>query len=206
VAVITRLDKKATRSSKVRVFLDGRYAFSLEAEVATGLKVSQDLSSAHVEKLTQVNQRQRCLVAAERLLANRPHSEKELGLKLARRSFSSEDMESVLGELKSRGILDDAQFASFWMENREAFKPRSQRLTAIELKQKGVPEEVIRQTVNQIDDTESAYRAAQKKVLRLGAGDYNIFRRKLGDYLIRRGFSYEVIDHTIERLWREKNI
>jgi regulatory protein len=205
VAVITRLDKKATRSSKVRVFLDGRYAFSLEAEVATGLKVSQDLSSAQVEKLTQVNQRQRCLVAAERLLANRPHSEKELGLKLARRSFSSEDMESVLGELKVRGMIDDAQFASFWTENREAFKPRSQRLTAIELKQKGVSEEVIRQTVSQIDDAESAYRAAQKKVLRLGVGDYNIFRRKLGDYLIRRGFSYEVIDRTIERLWREKN-
>ncbi len=205
VAVITRLDRNAARSRKVRVFLDGRYAFSLEVEIAAGLELNQDLSPAQIEKLTQVNRQQRCLAAAQRLLANRPHSESELRQKLARHNFNVEDMETVVGRLKSSGLLNDVDFASFWMENREAFKPRSRRLTALELKQKGVSEEVIRQTVGQIDDAESAYRAGEKKASRLESGDYNIFRRKLGDYLLRRGFSYEIINNTIERLWREKN-
>jgi regulatory protein len=197
VAVITRLDKKAERYRKVRVFLDGRYAFSLELEVASGLKVSQDLSPVQIEKLTHVNEGQRLLTAAKRLLANRPHSESELKLKLTRRGFAISDIEVVLGRLKSSGLLNEVEFASFWTENREAFKPRSRRLTTIELKQKGVSQEVIEQVVSQIDDTENAYRVALKKTIRLESRDYDLFRHKLGDYLMRRGFSYEVIEHTL---------
>ena len=33
--------------------------------------------------------------------------------------------------------------------------------------------------------------------------DYDVFRRKLGAYLVRRGFSYEVTNRTVQRVWRE---
>ncbi len=206
MSVITRLDKSAARYSKVRVFLDGRYAFSLEKEIAERLQVNQDLSLAQIEELTRVNQQQRCLAAARRLLANRPHSEKELRQKLTDRKFSDVDIDAVCKHLKSKGILSDADFASFWTENRETFKPKSRNLTALELKRKGVASEIVQDVITRMDDVENAYRAAEKKATRLGINDYSIFRRRLGEYLLRRGFSYEVANRTIERLWREKNM
>jgi len=42
MSVVTRLDKSAARYAKVRVFLDGRYAFSLEKEVAERLQINQN--------------------------------------------------------------------------------------------------------------------------------------------------------------------
>jgi SOS response regulatory protein OraA/RecX len=37
----------------------------------------------------------------------------------------------------------------------------------------------------------------------LPLADYQSFRRRLGEYLRRRGFNYEVINHTVERVWQE---
>jgi SOS response regulatory protein OraA/RecX len=54
------------------------------------------------------------------------------------------------------------------------------------------------------DDTENAYRAAAGRARSFTAVDYQSFRRRIGEYLKRRGFGYEVINSTIMRLWQER--
>jgi SOS response regulatory protein OraA/RecX len=52
----------------------------------------------------------------------------------------------------------------------------------------------------------SAYEAARPRAVRLAAlalTDPTAFRRKLGDFLLRRGFEYEVVKETVARLLRE---
>jgi len=99
--------------------------------------------------------------------------------------------------------VDDMAFAQFWKDNRESFSPRSQWLTKLELRRKGVAGDIIDQVVDAVDDYDSAYRAALSKARSLPLSDYQGFRRRLGGYLRRRGFSYEVIVNTVERLWQE---
>ena len=204
MAIITRLYKTTARSNKVRVYLDGRYAFSLPLETASRLSLQQELSPEQVEGLTRSGERQSCLAAAQAFLSYRPHSELELHQKLARRGFKEDDIAATLTRLKQAGLVDDVRFAVFWAENREAFKPRSKRLTAVELKQKGVAAEVISRVVEPLDESEGAYRAARLKATRISSGEPDIFRRRLGDYLLRRGFGYDIIRQTVERLWLEK--
>ena len=111
--------------------------------------------------------------------------------------------EKVLAQLKEQGLVDDTAFARFWKENRESFSPRSRRLTSLELQRKGLDSGIIEQVVGEVDDSDSAYRAALSKARRLSPSDYQGFRRRLGEYLRRRGFGYEVINHTVERIWKE---
>ena len=66
--------------------------------------------------------------------------------------------------------------------------------------------EIIEKTVSDIDDNEAAYMAAQKKVHVLPVTDYEVFRRRLADFLKRRGFGYGVINTTIKRLWQEHTV
>jgi regulatory protein len=122
---------------------------------------------------------------------------------LQRQGYSGECLEKALAKLKEQGLVDDAAFARFWKDNRETFSPRSRRLTKMELKQKGLDGDIIEQVIGEIDDGESAYRAAVKRAPRLAGIDYQDFRRRLGAYLGRRGFSYGVIETTTERVWRE---
>ena len=147
---------------------------------------------------------QRCLDAAFRYLDYRPRSEAELRGRLKRRGFDDEHVEAALARLREQGLVDDLAFAEFWKGNRESFRPRSRRLTALELRQKGVANDVINRVVADIDDEDSAYRAAQNRAHRLPDADYREFRHRLGEYLKRRGFGYRVIIRTVERLWQER--
>jgi regulatory protein len=124
--------------------------------------------------------------------------------RLHRRGFEDSKIEIVINKLKEQNLLDDTAFAQFWKENRETFRPRSQRLTRLELKKKGVAAAIIEEVTKESDDTQSAYQAAQKKVQHLPNQDYEVFRRRLGDYLQRRGFGYSVINQTVKRIWQER--
>ncbi len=108
-----------------------------------------------------------------------------------------------MGKLREQGLVDDAVFAQFWKENRESFSPRSQRLTKLELRQKGIADDIIDRVADTVNDDESAYRAAQGKARSLPLSDYQSFKRRLGGYLKRRGFGYGVINHTVKRMWQE---
>lgn len=202
---ITNLTVGRSREKRLNVFLDGKFAFSLLAEVAVkeGLRVGQELSANQVEVLTGSNHFHRCLNAAIRYLGYRPRSEAEVRQRLQQHGFNGDCTEKVLAQLKEQGLVDDTAFARFWKENRESFSPRSRRLTRLELQRKGLDGGVIDQIVGEVDDSDSAYRAALGKVRRLLPSDYQGFRRRLGEYLRRRGFNYEVINDTVERVWKE---
>jgi len=57
--------------------------------------------------------------------------------------------------------------------------------------------------VADVNDEDSAYQAAIAKARRLPAADYEGFRRRLGEYLKRRGFGYGVIKNTLKKVWEE---
>lgn len=202
---ITAIRSQKGRKKRVKVFLDGKFAFSLEAEVAVreSLEVGQELSSGQIESLLGADRFCRCLKAAYHYLSYRPRSEAEVRDRLKQHGFDSESIETVLSKLKEQGLVEDMAFAQFWKENRQAFSPRSQRLTRLELREKGVSAEVIDQVIGELDDGDSAYRAASSKAQRLRNSDYQAFLKRLGGYLRRRGFSYGVINSTVKRLWQE---
>jgi regulatory protein len=205
MSIITKLNAGKSREKRVNVFLDGKFTFSLLAEVALkeGLQVGQELSASQVEALTRSDHYHRCFNAAIRFLGYRPRSEAEIRQRLQRHGFDSNLTEKVMTKLKEQGLVDDNAFARFWKENRESFSPRSRWLTRLELQRKGLDGGIIEQVAGEVDDSDSAYRAAISKARRLLPSDYQDFRRRLGEFLRRRGFGYEVINNTVEKIWKE---
>lgn len=205
MAKITTL-RTARGRQRLNVFLDGKFAFSLEAELVAkeDLQAGQEISGSQVEALARSDKFYRCFNAALRLLSYRPRSESELRERLLRCSFDGDCIEAVVAKLKEQGLIDDSAFAQFWKDNRESFSPRSQRLTRLELRRKGVAAGIIDHLLDKTSDADNAYRAALSKTRSLPMSDYQSFQRRLGDYLKRRGFAYEVINLTIERIWQEK--
>lgn len=203
---ITDLRYGKGREKRVKLFLDGRPTLVLQVETALkkGLEVGQELSGKQLEELAQSDSLVRCLGVASRYLSYRPRSESELRTQLHRRGFNDDVIEATLTKLREQGLVDDTSFARFWKENRDSFSPRSRWLTRAELRKKGVATGIIEQVIGTSDDYESAYQAAMGRIRRLPLSDYLIFRKKLGEFLRRRGFDYEVINHTIKRIWQEK--
>ena len=201
---ITAIEVQKRSKDRVNVFLDGAFAFSLGIEVLgeRGLNLGQMLSDPQREELVRADLFHKCLNAALRLLSYRPRSEAEMRARLRPR-FEEQAIDSVIIRLKARHMVDDVAFAQFWKENRESFSPRSKRMLMLELRRKGIDPEVITDVVEVIDEEQSAYRAAEKKARPWAKEDYNTFRRKLGAFLSRRGFSNEVANRVVEPLWLE---
>jgi len=200
---------KAVKNPRVQrsgIFVDGKFAFSLDNEVILKeqLKVGQALSPKEVVMLTKADHFQSCLNAAFRFLSFRPRSEAETRQRLRLRGYADEEIERVISRLKQLELLDDATFAQFWKENRSSFRPRSRTMLKVELRRKGVESEVINEAIEDIDDAENAYKAAIARARTLPVADYQIFRKKLGGYLQRRGFNYGVINSTVKRAWQEQ--
>lgn len=143
------------------------------------------------------------LDAAFRFLGCRPRSEFEIRSWLRRKGFAAADVEGAMSALKSRGLVDDVAFARYWKESRDSASPRSRAALRSELTRKGIDPEVADGVLAGADDEAAAYRASRKKAARLAGCDYGEFRGQLGAALRRRGFSYEVAEHTVNRLWQE---
>lgn len=203
---VTGIECQKAKKGRVNLFLDGTFAFSLSAALASvaGIHEGKELTPEEVERLKNEDLFHRSLNNALRYLGPRPRSEAELRTRLRRQGFDSNTIQRVIEKLKEQALIDDAGFARFWCENRENFRPRSRRFVEFELRQKGVDAETAAESTAQLDDESNAYRAAQKKVGSLAGLDFQSFYKRLSAFLRQRGFSYEVINHTVNRLWQEQ--
>jgi len=188
------------------VFIDGSLSFAIDKEVALrhGLQVGQHLYADQIEELMRADLFQKCFEAASHYLSYRSRSEAEVRQRLYRRGFSDDVVNKIILELKECKLIDDAAFAQFWKDNRLLFSPRSRRLIKLELRQKGIAAETADEIAGDLDDEVSAYEAGLKKTRGLTTLDYSEFRRRLLGYLRRRGFSYEVTNDVVARLWQEQ--
>jgi len=200
---ITALKPQKKNRERVNVYLDGRYTFSLTAIEAATLRRGQFLSDQEIKDLLERDSFQKAYDRALRFLSYRPRSEGEMRRYLQGKRVSPAIEAEVVERLTLAGLLDDQAFASYWVENRESFKPRGRHALRYELRQKGLGEEIIALALEDIDEEDSAYRALINRAGRIAPLDRGAFRKKLGSFLRRRGFSYEAINAALERAWQE---
>jgi regulatory protein len=111
---------------------------------------------------------------------------------------------NALERLRATGLVRDEGFAHAWVENRGEFRPRSRKMLAYELRQKGVAEDTIQQALaNASEDDDLAYQAAIRYARKLVGTEWDEFRRRLLSFLARRGFSYSTAAPVIHQVWQE---
>jgi regulatory protein len=200
---ITAIEVQKRTPNRVNIYLDGDFAFGLARIVAAWLRVGQELSEEKIEQLQTEEARERAYQQAMLLLSYRDRSESEIRQNLRKHEIPEPVIEQTLERLRQDGLANDQKFAHAWVENRSAFRPRSHRLMAMELRRKGIDDEAISSATQGMDDEALAYEAARKKVSRLKDLEWNEFRKKMSDFLGRRGFSYSVVAPVVTRIWNE---
>lgn len=202
---ITALIAQKRNKDRVNVYLDGEFAFGLAAIEAIKLRKGQVLSDGEIEHLRALDEVERAHERALNLLAYRPRSAEEIRRRLGSAGFSEHAVDLAIERLTRIGLLDDLAFAHYWVDNRKRFKPKGARALRYELWQKGVPDAVIAEALEEMDEETLAYSAGRKRLQRLQNLDEGMRRKRLGDFLLRRGFSYEIVRDVIEQLWGELN-
>ncbi len=200
---IAAIETQKKNPSRVSICLDDEYAFGLARIVAAWLQVGQVLSDEKIADLQMQDARETAYQTAMRFLSYRPRSTSEVKKNLEKHKIPAAVIEETLKRLENVGLLNDQEFAGAWVENRSIFRPRSRRALALELRQKGLSEDVVQQALSDIDEEKLALEAARKRARRLQGLEWPDFRRKLGEFLGRRGFAYGVVAPLVRQVWVE---
>ena len=203
---ITAIVAQKKHPNRVNIHLDGEFAFGLARITAAWLRVGQELEEKKIEQLQVEDARERALQQALLFLGYRARSESEIRQNLRKHEIPETVIEETLGRLRKDGLANDDQFARAWVENRSTFRPRSRRMMALELRQKGLDDEAMQSALEDVDDEALAYEAAQKRAPKLKSLEWSEFRKKLSDFLARRGFPYSVVASVVPRVWKETHI
>ena len=200
---ITAIQVQKRNPNRVNIYLDGEYEFGLARIVAAWLHTGQNLDEEKIAELKNNDARERAVQQAMLFLSYRARSEKEIRQNLSKHEIPETIIEETLERLRQNGFANDKQFADTWVENRSTFRPRGRRALTLELRQKGINDSTIESALKEIDEDALAYEAGLKKASKLKVQDWSEFRKKLSDFLARRGFSYSVIAPIVSRLWEE---
>jgi regulatory protein len=202
---ITAISVQKKNPNRVNIYLDGEFAFGVARITAAWLKNGDELSDEKISRLLAEDTREWAYQQSLLFLSYRARSEKEIRQNLQKHEISEEVIEETLVRLRNAGLANDNDFARLWVENRSTFHPRSKKALAIELRQKGLNDEAIQDSLSGVDEETLAYETGLKRATRFRGLAWMAFRKKLSEFLARRGFSYSVIAPIVSKIWNETN-
>ena len=204
---VTGMKSQVRDPERVSVFIDEKFSFgiSLEIALADGVRVGEVLDTDQVKALVAQDEVGRATGAALNLLARRPRSSQEVRTRLKQRGFAEPAVDEALTRLEDWNYIDDADFARYWVENREANRPRGKRLLEQELRHKGVDGELARIAIDaaEPDEFAAALDLANGKLRSYSSLDPQVARRRLAGFLGRRGYGFDVIGPVLRRVFDE---
>jgi len=201
---ITAIEPQQKNPQRVNIYLDGEFAFGLSAVVAAWLRVGQELGEEKIASLKTQDEGEVTYQKALHFLSYRPRSSAEVRQNLSKRGISDSFIEETLERLQSTGLVDDVVFARAWVENRNTFRPRGKPALRMELRRKGLSDEIVQSVLDtQVDEAALALSTARKYARRLSGLQWPEFRQKLSGFLARRGFSYTTLALVVSEVWKE---
>jgi regulatory protein len=129
-----------------------------------------------------------------RLLTDRARTREELGRALARKGVPAEAAATVLDRFDEVGLIDDAAFAGQWVRSRHNHRGLGRRAIAVELRRKGVSDDVAGEALAEVDAESEARRARElvdRKLRSLAVGSAEqraVAGRRLVGMLARKGY------------------
>ncbi|MCM8790002.1 MAG: recombination regulator RecX [Candidatus Omnitrophica bacterium] len=140
------------------------------------------------------------------LLKYRLRSENEIYQRLKKKNFPEAVIKKTISFLKEKGFIDDELFAKSWINSRLKKSLGLKRIRS-ELKLKGLDSGLIEESISKAKENYSQEQAAaeiaQKRVLKLKGIEPKKARQRLYAYLLRRGFSPDIIIDVMNNLWKQ---
>jgi len=207
--VITKIEQQKKNPRRYNIYVDEEFAVGVDRNVIidNGLRRGDPVDEKLLNTLRSADELIRAYQVALRYLSYRPRSEAEIRTRLEREHLIPETIEKIIIKLYDEQQLDDKRFAEMYAESKMLRKPIGVHRLRRELRQKGISDTIIRHVekkyFNEETELKNARRLAEKKLATDRTADPVKRKRKLADYLARRGFGWDVIGIVIEEFLGE---
>jgi len=208
--VITKIEQQKKDKHRYNVYIDSEFSSGLydDTIIKFGLRTNDKIDEAKLEKIKEYDEVNFGKKLAYSFLSYKQRSEKDIEKKLKQNKISQTAIETIIGLLKEQKYLDDEKYAKQFIENKISRKPLGKRVLKQKLFEKGIGKEItetiLSESYPEETETESARILLEKYQKKVKGKDQFEKRRKCFQYLISKGFDYDIVKEITANL--DKNI
>jgi regulatory protein len=203
---ITRIEQ-TKRKNRYSIYVDDAYAAEVSEDILVKYRLHKGQVIGHdfFQEVIIAEEQNKVNNYALKLLSHRSRSRQEIVQKLRLRGYDDAAIGKTMEFLEGHGYIDDEAFAEDFVRSRLSKKSHGKALIKQELYSRGVPKEVINRAVDghmgYDEEYEIALELAEKKIRGSYRDDDKRDQyRKLGAFLQRKGFDYEVISSVLSKV------
>ncbi|WP_102399981.1 recombination regulator RecX [Haloimpatiens massiliensis] len=214
-SVISSIEVQKRDKNRVNVYIDNEFAFGCNAELVytydlkKGKKVDLEFLQSVAEEDNYLNGKNYALKVIEKTYK----TEKEIRDKLYKKEYGDKAIDRIISFLKEYKFLDDYKYAEAFIKER--IRKYGKNKIKFDLMKKGIEEDLIIEKFSDISyekEYDSAYTLGEGKYKILIKSEKEIGKniskiyKKICDFLIRRGFDYNIVNSVIEQLKSSQNL
>jgi regulatory protein len=190
---ITRIEQQKKKKNRVNVYIDGEFSSGLykDTVIKFHLYENKEITQSEISQIKEFEEFADAKEKAINYISYRERSKKEIADYLKNKGIGEETTNRVLLDLEKANLVDDHKFASAWVKDRSKNNPKGNFALKMELRDKGIGEAEIENILQSVDEKENALKVFEKAVRKYGKKKDS--KRKISEYLKRRGFHIETI-------------
>lgn len=192
------------RNDRVNIYIDNQFAFglSLDLKYSYDLKIDKEIDDNFIVNVLKEEEARKAINAALNFLSYRQRSETEVKDKLKEKGYEEDYIQRAVSYCKEQGLVDDEAFAISFIKDKQNLNNLGQYRIKRELMLKGISDDIIDSVL--IEDIEEEYERAleiaTKKYSSYKNDDRNKVYRKLGGFLQRKGYSFDIVSKILKEL------
>lgn len=198
------------KHKRYEIHVDGEPVLSVHEDVLVkyGLHKGMEIESTDLIEISEAQESHYVTQAFLRYVSYRPRTVREAEQHLLQKGFDATLIQSVLQSMKQQGYLDDRQYATNWIIERQTGKKLGIDRLKQELKRKGISSIYIEEAISEeniIEERQLVTEVAERRYSRLCQEDWQTVERRLGSYLLRRGFPSHLVRQALQHIRNKRN-
>lgn len=198
------------KHKRYEIHVDGEPVLSVHEDVLVkyGLHKGMEIESTDLIEISEAQESHYVTQAFLRYVSYRPRTVREAEQHLLQKGFDATLIQSVLQSMKQQGYLDDRQYATNWIIERQTGKKFGINRLKQELKRKGISSIYIEEAISEeniIEERQLVTEVAERRYSRLCQEDWQTVERRLGSYLLRRGFPSHLVRQALQHIRNKRN-
>ena len=203
--IITDIIQNKRFKNYYDIYIDYEYMFFITYRELKYLKlnVNDEISEEFLQKIYREYIISRAKNRAFRLLTRRDMTTKEIIQKLKQTGYNDYIINKIIIFLEEYNFVNDEEYVRKYVNYNQDKKSKKQ--ISFELIKKGIPREIVNDYIESTDicEEENAYNLLLKKYRNINTMDDKTKRRMI-NYLIRKGYNYSLINKVTNEFIKKK--
>ena len=195
------------KGERENIYIDDKFAFGLSAELRYkyDLYIGKEITDEFINDVLKAEEENKVLNHALYILSYGQKSKKDLYTKLMKKGYEEDFILKAIEYCEERNYINDKLYAENFIKDKTNISKHGSNRIRYDLISKGVAKDIIDDIldIDHDEEYERAIELANKKMTSYKNDDKAAIYRKLGGYLQRRGYTYDVVSKVLREVLRE---